>query len=260
MKKILLFIAFLLFLINGQVAAQKFGEYQYIVFKAGINNNFAITGTKAYDNRYLMSPTGNVRLEALNQFNYTPGGQIGLQYHYDFKSDQGGIIFGLMYENYGIAASYKTIDDQYTLTERHKMHAVTIPAFVKFGVEIFDQQSYGYAGVQYNLNIALMEIQSVDWEPTRRYILPKEQMRPENFTFVLGYNYLIFNIELNYLPQNFFKTDYEVDINDNIITPFEVQPNNLIYVKSSLTLPLNDWAGSKNYKFKKFIRKVKFWN
>ncbi len=258
MKKIILFI--LISSLTNKGLAQ-FNEFQYFTMRAGMIHNIGLEMPKVYNDRYLATPSGYLRLENVQVTTYTMGAHAGLFFHYDF-TDKQGVMFGGEINNYGVKYQYVTSIKNYGLIETHNLYTIGIPVFLKLGMEMYDNQAYFFIGAQYNLNLKLKETQNIDWETTasNSYFLAENQISTENFMLILGFNFFVFNFELDFSPQNFFNTEYAYEISpDNMTYPYASQPKNLIFFKTSFSIPLNDWAETKNYKFKKFMRKVKFW-
>ncbi len=260
MRKIIYFIILFILLNNINSYSQKWGEYQYFVLRVGMTHNLLSGTPGTFDNKFLKTPKGEIQLKPVSSIGYIPAWHIDLYFHYDFSSDKAGIIFGIEYNNGGVSTEYETISNNYTLVEKFRANKIAVPLLLKFGREIFDDQRYIFVGVQYNLNLMLSKTEKVSWinDPLKSKG-NIEELRRDNLSFIIGFNYMIFNIQLEYMPQNFLNKDYEITFDNINYKPFENINQNLFFIKTSFTLPLSDWAGTKNYKVRRFIRKIKFW-
>jgi hypothetical protein len=254
MKKALIII--LVFFYITVVHAQS--EFNYFTLRIGMNHNiFSPQPTKDFTNKYLKSPDGEMQLTPSSSFlDYVPGYNAGIMFHYDFESDRGGLVVGLEYSNSGISAKYNTLTSNYWLVETQRIQAIGIPAFFKFGREIFNKQKYLYIGAQYNFNRKMNEISKVGWTTTRGVrSAGKDEFQSNNIMILFGFNYMFFNVEFDYMPKSFFNIDY-IDQTTNY-RPYSSQPDKLFFIKTSFNIPLSDWTTQKSYKISKFLRKLR---
>lgn len=211
------------------------------------------------NNLYLNTPDGEMRLfPSKTYMDYIQGFNVELHFHLDFQNDKGGVVAGIQYFSYGISAKYENFDKQYFLISKQRVNGIGIPLLVKFGNDIFNDQRYFFAGVQYNLNIMLQTIETTTSSNLTKTVWTKDdnQTIQGQPVFCFGFNYMIFNIELNYMPKNFLNPEYTPRYS---IKPYSVQPNNLLYLKTSINIPLSPWTTKKNYTLHKLVKKLKFW-
>jgi hypothetical protein len=262
MKKILVLISIFTFFC-GTAFSQ--WEFQYFVLKVGVNHHMLSPQPDTLNNYYLSTPVGEMRLFPSETYmDYVPGINADLHFHLDFQNDKGGVVAGLQYFNYAISAKYENFNQQYFLYSTYRVNGVGIPLLVKFGNDIFNDQRYFFFGVQYNLNIALQTVETTNWLTESTVVWAKDnQVIKSQPVFCFGFNYLVFNFELDYMPKNFLNPEYlkNVSSSDNpvYIKPYSFQPNNLFYFKTSLNIPLSPWTTKKNYTLHKIIKRLKFW-
>ncbi len=236
-------------------------EFQYFVIKLGMNHH-AFSPQPDTDNYlFLKTFNGEMKLYPDSIFfpDYMPGFNIGFDFHFDFTNDMGGIIIGAHYNTYGISEKYTTIDHNYYLIRKHRIHSVSFPLYVKFGKEIFDQQRYFTAGLKYNMNFAMQTCENVNWldKPACTWA-DKNMFTNNNILLFLGFNYMIFNIELDFMPKNFLNPAYSVNVGTQkdkfIVFPYKGQPQKLFFLHTNITIPLSPWITTKSYFFNRLFR------
>ncbi|GEM_PF-2509848 len=262
---------FLIFLSCGSLFSFAQWEFQYFVVRAGAN--FTVTvSPQDYDFKFLKTPSGDLKLYSIpmeeNGYNYSWGQSADLCFHYDFSSDNGGFVIGIGYENKGTNSKYKTLYQNHTMEEWNRVHALTVPAYIKLGKEIFENQSYFFVGAQYNMIMSFTQTQKVDWTSTLKVRnIEEDEFQKNSFSFLMGFNYLFFNFELDYHPKSFFNKDYIYKNKDREddpanfanIKPYETQPQNMFFLKTSVCVPISEWTTSKNWSLQKVWRKLQFW-
>ncbi|MBN2662501.1 MAG: hypothetical protein JXR68_02525 [Bacteroidales bacterium] len=259
MKRILTII--FLIVVSLNVFAQ--WEFNYFVLKVGANHHMFSPQPKGTSTMYVNTPDGEYRLEPDSTFisDYVPGFQVGLNFHFDFSNDMGGIIIGAEFQNKGISAKYLTISKEYNLLQTHRVNSISVPFFVKLGKEIFDQQRYIFGGVRFNVNFGLLTIDKVNWitEPRMSYSKDKFFVN-NNINFALGVNFLIFNVEFNFYPDTFLDKLYSQNVgteNDPFwVKTFENQPDKLMFLQTSIYIPISSWTTSKSYFMHKIFRRL----
>jgi len=257
MKKYILFTIFLT--ISSITFAQ--WEFQYFDLKVGLNHHAFSPQPDTLNNLYLKTPDGQMRMFPTEKFfDYVPGINAGLHFHLDFQNDNGGFIIGAEYFNYGTSSKYENFNKFYTLTSTKRIHGIGIPMYVKFGNEIFDKQQYFFAGLQYNINVTLQTFERVNWIVDYRSTWVKNTEFTKNNTIIfIGFNYLIVNIELDFMTKNFLNAAYSVNKGTTekpyIIAPYTVQTKNLFYLKTSVNIPLSEWTTRKNYWLHKTMKR-----
>ncbi len=259
MKKI--YILIIIFLVSFNVFSQ--WEFNYFVFKAGANHHMLSPQPQKNNTMFISTPEGEYRLTPDTTFftDYVPGFQAGLNFHFDFTNDMGGIVIGAEFQNKGISAKYKTIRGDYELLQTHRINSISIPFFVKLGNEIFNQQKYFFGGVRFNVNFGLYTLDEVNWitEPKSTYN-KKENFVNNNIAFLLGFNFLIFNFELNFYPNTFLdklQTENIGSANDPYwVNKYENQPDKLFFLQTSIYIPISNWTTSKFYFLHKIFRNL----
>ena len=133
------------------------------------------------------------------------------------------------------------------------------PAAFKFWPKLYRNQQYIYVGVKYSFNLSVTTVQTVSWEEAAvTGKIDAEQFRRSNVGFFLGFNYLAFNIQLDYVPGNLFNMDY-IDETVSSKPLYLGQPDKMFFISTSINTPLNGWLGTKSIKIKRFFKKIKFW-
>ena len=247
------------FLISLQVFSQK-SEYQYFSFKLGYNQGFS-TQPGFNVNKYLSTPAGEMQLTPVDSYlGYIPGFVANIFYHYDLPTDNAGVMVGLEYDNYGVSSKYETVNGIYNLIEQHRVNAIGIPLTFKIGPKFYDKQTYGFLGAQFNYNLSMKVNQKVNWMDTPSSAkLTSDEFTNTTMAFFVGFNWMVLNIQFDYVPGTFFNKEYIVPGAATTITPYSTQADNMFFLKVSFHTPTNDWLGSQNYKLKRFLRKIKFW-
>ena len=81
-----------------------------------------------------------------------------------------------------------------------------------------------------------------------------------NISFALGVNFLVFNIEFNYYPDTFLDKLYSKNIgtpNDKYwVKPYANQPDKLMFLQTSIYIPISSWTTSKSYFMHKIFRRL----
>ena len=252
------FLIIVSFLISLHVFSQK-SEYQYFSLRLGYNQGFSSQpGFNA--NKYLNTPNGEMQLTPVDSYlGYTPGFVADIFYHYDLPTDNAGVMVGLEYNNYGVSSKYQTVNGVYSMVETHRINAIGIPLAFKIGPKFYDNQRYGYLGAQFNYNISMKANQKASWlETASSAKLTSDEFSKTAMVFFVGFNWMVLNIQFDYIPGTFFNKDY-VDPESTNILPYSTQADNMFFLKISFHTPTNDWLGSKNYKLRRFLRKMKFW-
>ncbi len=253
-----LFILFS-FLLSLQVFSQK-SEYQYFSLRLGYNQGFS-SQPGFNPNKYLNTPQGEMQLTPAESYmGYMPGFVADLFYNFDFPTDNAGIMVGLEYNNYGAASKYETINGSYSMVEKHRINAVGVPIVFKMGPKFYKRQTYGYLGAQFNYNLSMSANQQVSWNKTISSEKVSEGLNNTSMGFFVGFNWMVLNIQFDYVPGSFFLKEYINTLDDGTdVTPYATQADNMFFIKVSFHTPTNDWLPSKSYKLKRFLRKVKFW-
>jgi len=262
MKKI--FIITIIFLGLYNVAFSQW-EFQYFVLKVGVNHQMYSNQPDTLNNFYINTPEGEMRAFPSEKFlDYVPGINAALHFHLDFQNDNGGLVAGIEYFNFGFSSKYNNFNAEYSLISTKRIHGVGLPLMLKFGREIFNDQKYFFGGVQYNINLSLQTTETLNIYTESKNTWAKDiQFLKSQPIFCVGFNYMIFNIELDYMPKNFLNSEYTYNAGTSdfpaMIRPYSGQPKNLFFLKTSLNVPLSPWTTKKNYTLHKIVKRLKFW-
>ena len=191
-------------------------------------------------------------------FGYVPGYYGSFLYNHDLKNDNIGLSIGLEYKMYGISAKYVTPNGQHWLIENHKVSQVSVPVFIKYGKKFYEPQKYIYAGFAYNYNLLLSKTEKVDFtEDIKNIELSKDMLNKSNISAFVGFNYMFFNLQADYVFGNFLSSTYQEDYPDgSSARPYEGQPQGIIIIKTGLTFPLNSWTARKWYVIETWVRRI----
>lgn len=238
-------------------------EYDYFSLKLGATHTMFTPQPDALANKMLVSNDGvdNYLLvpdEGFN-LNYVPGYYGTFMYNHDLKNNNAGISFGIGYNSYGLAANYHSISlpNEFSLREIYNVSQVSIPVYIKYGKKFYETQKYFYAGASYSYNLFFSKTENVSYSKILRTTQPtnyKEMMNKSSIALLAGYNFMFFNVELNYVLGNFLSKTYE-DPNLNIL-PFAGQPQGSLVIKTGLTVPLNSWSSRKIYAVEMWFRRI----
>jgi len=251
------FLLIIVFAVSIQVTAQK-SEYRYFSMRFGYSQGFS--GQPGFNpNKYLNTPNGEMQLVPADSYmGFMPGFVADLTYHIDFPTDNAGIMVGLEYNNYGVASKYETVNGAFSMVEKHRINAIGIPLAIKIGPKFYKDQRYGFLGAQFNYHLTMNANQKVSWlSSTSSAKLLPDEMNKSAMVFFVGFNWLLLNIQFDYVPGSFFNKEYLIATETDIILPYSAQNDNMFFLKVSFHVPTNDWAGSKWYKVRKFLRKLK---
>ena len=257
-KKIILIIIIL----NISLSVYSQWEFKYFVLRLGANHHLLSPQPDTLNNLYLNTYDGEMSLvpDTAFFFDYVPGFHAGLHFNFDFSNDRGGIVAGVEYQNSGISEKYITEQGGFSLVRTHRIHSVDFPLYVKFGREIFDQQKYFFGGVKYSINFAMQTREKVNWaiEPLTTWY-SEDQFDQTSITLFIGFNFLIFNLEFDFMPSTFLNKEYSTNVgNSTSINPYATQQDRIFFIKTSMTVPLSAWTTNKSYFIHKIIRKIKY--
>lgn len=261
MKKIFISIVILsLFAANTFAQFGKNEEFRYFSIKAGITNSFLDRQPDSLGNKFLNSPYGDMQLVPDKSYiGYTPGFYAGLMYNYDLQSGNIGMVFGANVNNYGMSSRYHTLYTSYWLIEKQNVTNVSVPFYLKFGNDYYERQFYAYIGGSYDMNLAVSQTEEVGWQTeVLRTELDKNVLVRNNFTGLLGVNYMFLNLELDYVFGGFLNKDYEIQLYDGqkSFYPYSGFPSSVIYLKAGIVVPLNSWTPRKIYSIEQWFRRV----
>lgn len=260
-------------------------EYRYFGLRFGFNHNFLNPKPEAATDKFLTTPDGDMRIFPIQDeemlggasktyIDYNVGFTGDVQYHFDFKNDKVGLIFGVQYATNGISAKYLArpgtleeiqnsennppsyiYNDDYWVVEKNRVYSVGVPLALKFGKDIYSEQFYFFLGGQYNLNLFRTQTHKVGWGAESYKTKSSDGITSGNIQVFAGINYLIFNLEFNYMMGTFLDETYR---DPNGFLPFRDQPKGAWGVKTSIYIPLSEWLVLKSWSAEKIRRKFKF--
>jgi len=71
-------------------------------------------------------------------------------------------------------------------------------------------------------------------------------LKKSNIAGIVGFNYMFFNFEADYVFGNFLSNTYEEVLPDgSTIKPFTGQPKGTLVLKAGLNIPINSWTTRK---------------
>ncbi len=254
-KSIILIFIF----ISSLTYSQWNSEFDYFSLKVGAVHSIFDGQPDLLPNKMLIYNDNHYQLfPDSSYFGYVPGYYASILYNHDLKSDNIGLTVGLEYKMYGISAKYETFDGSHWIRENHKVSQVSVPVYIKFGKKFYEPQKYIYAGAAFNYNLFLIKTEKVDFtEDIRRIELSNEMLNKSNISAVLGFNYMFFNIEADYVFGNFLSSTFQEDFADgSSVRPFEGQPQGILIIRTGLTFPLNSWTTRKIYAIQTWMRRV----
>jgi len=267
MKYFSLTSIFILFLVVS-VSAQS--EYRFLSFKLGLTHNFLSPMPDSVPNLAIITPLGEYPLIPDNSgsgsgfTDYSTGIHAELLYHIDFLNEKNGLVIGAAFSNNAMQFQYVPLNTtKFWLVERYRMYSLGIPILFKLGDDIYEKQSYMYLGAQLNINMLLKQTQKVgtseffpNWgdEVSTQWIDTKSVKRG-NAMAVLGFNFLIGSIELNYMLGSFFDSEYQ---NNEGYYPYRSFGTGVWAVKTSIHLPLSEWLIINSWQAEKLRRRFKF--
>ena len=241
-------------------------EYDYFSVKFGATNTIFTPQPDTLLNHMLLSKNGQDHLRLFPDtgfnFNYSAGYFATFIYNHDLKSNNAGISLGVEYKNYGIKANYysESLPTSYNLKETYRVSQVTIPVYIKYGKKFYDKQKYVYAGASYSYNLFLSKTEDVSYSEVNLNTQPedyKEMLRKSNIAGIVGFNYMFFNFEANYVFGNFLSNNYEETFADgSIIKTFDGQPKGTLIIKTGLNVPINSWTTRKVYSAEMWLRRL----
>jgi hypothetical protein len=261
MKKISLIS--LLIITSVQVFGQ--WEYSYFAFKLGASHNFFSPQQTTAGNMVVRNENDNFiqlytakELNIAPKINYTADPVFEFQFHYDFQNERQGVIFAVNYSALTISQFFYTKDSEKPALRRNiTLNSVGFPLIMKFGDRIFAEQRYFFAGMQLNFNHSIKIKEEVPWS-VNPYIRngEKDEFVKQSYSLILGFNYLIFNLQLNYLPNSFLNKHF---VNEDLVAVYSQQKGDIFYIKTSFVFPLTPWLSTKNYWLFRLKQNLKIW-
>jgi len=261
MKKSIIIVIFILS--SVVTFAQWNSEYDYFTLKFGATNtvfsgqpdtllNKVLVAKNGYDQYRLFPDTGF-------NFNYVPGYYGSFIYNHDLKNNNVGVSLGIDYRMYGIASNYYTESiPEYTYREVYKVSQISVPAYIRYGKKFYEKQKYIYGGISFNYNLFLSKTEQAGYSESGKTIeISKESLKKSNISAIAGFNYMFFNVEVDYIIGNFLSKDFTMDLADgSTIKPYEGQPKNNLMIKTGISLPINSWTPRKIYAIEMWFRRL----
>jgi len=239
--------------------AQFNSEFDYFTLKLGAIHGILDAQPEHYANKMIEIKGLQYQLfPDSNSFSYVPGFYGTFLFNHDLQNDNVGLSIGLEYKMYGISAKYSTFDDRYKLLESHYVSQVSVPFYIKYGKDFYEPQKYVYIGGTYNYNLSLTKTEKLNsTEDTKTIKLSKDMLSKSNFAVILGFNYMFFNLQADYVMGNFLSRNFEETYDDGSTgRPFEVQPRNYLIIRTGFTFPINSWTSRKWYVIETQIRRI----
>lgn len=235
-------------------------EFDYFTFKAGAIHTVFTPQPDTLPNKMVLAPNGIDHLQAFPDsgfhMNYSPGYYAGLYFNHDLQNDNLGISVGVEYKMYGITSHFYTIPD-HTLKEVNRVSSVSVPVYIKFGQKFYEPQKYIYAGASISYNLFATKTEKVSYiEDARTTKIDNTHIRKTNVAAILGFNYMFFNVEANYVFGNFLSSDYTIGLGNYDVQPYAVQPKGVFYIKTGLAIPINSWTSRKWYAIEQWVRRL----
>ena len=262
MKKSLIILLLLLFS-SSITFAQWDSEYDYFSLKFGATNTIFSAQPDTLINKMVVAENGFDSFQAFPDtgfnFNYVPGYYGSFIYNHDLKNNNVGVSLGIEYRMYGIASNFYTNSiPEITYREVNKVSQVSVPVFIKYGKKFYETQKYIYGGFSFNYNLLISQTEQVNYSETDKTVeISKKSLKKSNVSALAGFNYMFFNVELNYVFGNFLSKDFTEEMPDgSIIKPYEVQPNHAFIIKTGITLPINSWTPRKVYAIEMWFRRL----
>lgn len=267
MKKILSIVIALTISISllgqGNIKKKK-SEYRYGSLKLFLVSNYHAASINN-KNLLLKTPEGDMKQAIAGSFDYVPGLAFSYLYNLDAKEDSRdqllwGVVFGLEAQTNGFQTTYKTPNDanNYRATDRYRATAISVPIYVKLGGRnLYRDQSYVTIGASYNYLLFVQNINTASWTDQRysRLLTPDEKSNSA-FSVFLGFNFNIYNIQLEYWPTNYINSEYKTPIENGVNAyPYsQVNFQNNIFIKTGMSIPMTRWLTSKNWYAEKVRR------
>ncbi len=255
MKKIYITTA-LLFITIGLIAQKT--EYRYGAVKFLLIHNYSIP-LASNANVLFDTPKGDMIKTRGSVLNYVPGFAFSYNYNLDAKNDKWGLVLGLEVQNNGYQSSYKTTNPEntYRATDRYRTTAIGLPIYLKLGDRnIYRNQSYAIVGFQYNYYLYVQNVNTANWT-TQRFsrLLAGEEKRGSGVSFFLGYNYNIYNVQLEYWFTNYVNRKYIVPVEGTNAAHYaQTNFSNNIFIKTGINIPMTRWLTAQNWRAEQIRR------
>ena len=254
-KSIILIFIFISFFAHSQFNS----EFDYFSLKLGAVHSIFDAQPDLLPNKMLEYNGNQYQLfPDSSYFGYVPGYYGSLLFNHDLRNDNLGLTVGLEYKMYGISAKYETLNGTHWLKENHKVSQVSVPFYIKIGRKFYEPQKYIYVGGSFSYNLFLTKTEKVDFtEDLRNIQLSKDMLNKSNFSAIVGFNYMFFNLQADYVFGNFLSSTFQEDFSDgSSVRPFEGQPQGILIIRTGLTFPLNSWTPRKIYSIQTWLQRI----
>lgn len=229
-------------------AQKKHFEFDYFVLELGFSNSFNGAPSARCDNKYFKGGEGLVHLDQVESLGYTPGFNVGLQFHHDCKNDNVGFVTGAMVHWWGNTYKYQTPLKDIKLTECNRVLSIGVPLYIKLSEELYNRQSYFYFGTQVDFNLSVTTSQKVDGKKlaTKDY---NEARNKINVPIILGFNFTIINFRIGMTPMAIFDKDYEITLGSGLQSakPYKDVNDMTFFANFAFTIPLSQWTVKRSY-------------
>jgi hypothetical protein len=233
-------------------------EFDYFTLKFGAVHSLLDAQPEFLEHKMLEINGDHYQLTPSSSYlGYVPGYYGSFLYNHDLQNDNVGLSVGLEYKMYGISAKYETVSGN-SLIENHKVSQVSIPFFIKYGKQFYEPQRFIYFGAAYNYNLMLSKTQKVDFTETAiNTELSNDRLNKSNISAFVGFNYMFFHIQAEYVFGNFLSKNYQETFNDgNSVKLYNGQPQNIILIKTGMAFPINSWTSRKWYAIETWVRRL----
>jgi len=246
MKKLLILSSIILFALLNSFA-QKQAKFYFFSARVGMTSNFNIV--PPYKPRLFLVESPITLFPAPKEFNFTKGMNVDLNFQYDLSTMNLRFITGLQWTRFGFKSKYKTKLGDSSLVEFNQMSAIAMPFLVKIsGIgDMFNEQSYIFVGIQVDKNLKLKRYRQPSWSEKQTIIGTSDDYNAYTYMYVVGLNYFIYNIEINYIPKTYMKLTGN---NWGL-------PDRMFLVKLALHIPVSRWSLEKMKNFKREVKRNK---
>ena len=222
-------------------------EFDYFVLELGYCNSFNGAPSARCDYKYYKGGEGLVHLNQVEAIGFTPGFNVGIQYHHDCKNDNVGFVTGLMVHSWGNTYKYETPQKDVKLTECNRALSLGVPLYIKLSDELYNRQAYFYLGAQVDFNLSVTTTQKVDGTKlsTKDYNEARNKITVPVF---IGFNFTIINFRIGMSPMSMFNKDYEITLGGGqVAQPYKDVNNMTFFANFAFTIPLSQWTVKRSY-------------
>jgi hypothetical protein len=240
-------IILLLAILPCIASAQKHFEFDYFVLELGYCNSFNGAPAARCDYKYYKGGEGLVHLNQVESLGFTPGFNVGLQYHHDCKNDNIGFVTGAMVHSWGNSYKYETPQKDVELTECNRVLSIGVPFYIKLSGELYNRQAYFYFGTQVDFNLSITTTQKANGTKltTKDYNDGRNKL---TVPILLGFNFTIINFRIGMTPMSMFNKDYEITLGGGqLAKPYKDMNDMTFFANFAFTIPLSQWTVKRSY-------------